>query len=108
MPYTLPSTKKVADMTANGERINNGPLNNIASSVQRIGEALHLTKHHLCSCNEQAETVSNSLNSSMKNTSYTFGLKQSWTHSWVEGTSSVKGAPVLVLDPWKNKFEVQQ
>lgn len=100
--------KKVAEMTNNGERINNGPLNNIVSTVQRIGEAFHLTKHHLCSCNEQAETVSNSLNSSMKNTSYTFGLKQSWTHSWVEGTSSVKGAPVLVLDPWKNKFEVQQ
>ena len=99
--------KKVAEMTNNGERINNGLLNNIVSSVQRIGEELHLTKHHLSSCNEQEEAVSNSLNAHMK-TSYTFKMKQSWTDSWVVGTSSVKGAPVLVLDPWKNKFEVQQ
>jgi hypothetical protein len=95
-------------MTKNGERIGNGPANNFVSSLQRIGEALGLTHHHLCSCNEQAEKISNSLNVSMKDTSYSFGLKQSWTHSWVEGRSSVQGAPVLTLDPWKNKFEVQQ
>jgi hypothetical protein len=104
--------KKVADMTKNGERVGSGPLggplNNVVSSVQRIGEALGLTHHHLCSCNEQAETVSNYLNSSMKGTSYTFGLEQSWTHSWVEGKSSAPGAPVLTIDPWKNKFEVGQ
>jgi RHS repeat-associated protein len=100
--------KKVAEMTKNGERIGNGPANNFVSSLQRIGEALGLTHHHLCSCNEQAEKISNSLNVSMKDTSYSFGLKQSWTHSWVEGRSSVQGAPVLTLDPWKNKFEVQQ
>jgi RHS repeat-associated protein len=100
--------KKVAEMTKNGERIGNGPVNNFVSSLQRIGEALGLTHHHLCSCNEQAEKISNSLNVSMKDTSYSFGLKQSWTHSWVEGRSSVQGAPVLTLDPWKNKFEVQQ
>ncbi len=101
---------KVADMTKKHQRMGNGTLggstNNALSSLQRLGELLHLTDHHLMGCVEQAQAVSDSLNVSMKNTSYTFSMKQSLAHSWVEGRSSVDGAPVLTLDPWKNSFEV--
>src|SRR5260370_21131210 len=82
-------------MTKNGERIGNGPVNNVVSTLQRIGESLGLTHHHVCSCNEQAEKISNSLNVSMKDSSYTFGLKQSWTHSWVEGRVAHPSPPSI-------------
>jgi len=109
--------KTVSDMTSKGERIGKakggllgtveGMANNVVSSVQRLGELVHITHHHKLGCIEQAERVSNILNETSKS-SYVFGVKHSLTHSWVEGRSSVAHAPVLVLDPWRNSFRERQ
>src|SRR5262245_19062757 len=82
--------KSVADMTANGQRLENPYKNNAKSTVQQLGEALGVSKGgHLFGCGEQAQKVVNDLEGLQTHNSWTVNVHAGKTHQYAEATTTV-------------------
>jgi len=89
-------------MTANGQRISPGSLNNILSSLQR----LFGSKNPYLGCGEQADRVANALQFPKVpyDDHWTCTVVQEGWHQFGVAMSSNPNDPNIIFDPWKNQF----
>ena len=89
-------------MTANGQRINPGPLNNILSSLQR----LFGYKNPYLGCGQQADFVASNLQFPKVpyDDHWEFSVHQWGGHQYGVAVSSNPNDPNIIFDPWKNQF----
>ncbi len=91
-------------MTQNGQRMGNGDINNILSSLQRLGRS----KNPYLGCGEQADALVQFLNGTGTDDPWQFyrvdGYDGIVPHQWLVAVSGNPNDPQLYLDPWKNQF----
>ena len=99
----------IDQMTQNGDRINNGKLNNIISSLQRLNPKRK--KPPLKGCGEQADKVASDLQFPSKpyDDHWTFsvvtvksGLIPIFFHQIAVAHSDNPNDPDIIIDPWNN------
>ena len=103
----------VNDMNLNGQRIPNGNLNNILSTLQRLNP--FRKKPPLKGCGEQTDNVINKLTPIILHTDNVWTPDKQYEyltpdhilpHQWVNYTSNDPNDPTLALDPWNNRFQI--
>ena len=90
-------------MTQNGQRMNNGALNNLTSSFQSL---LGNPSPHL-GCGQQALALANFLNGTGTDDQWQFSYMEIYDpafHQLVIAQSSNPADPILYLDSWNNSF----
>jgi hypothetical protein len=94
------------EMTKNGERINNGNLNNLRSTLQRLNPFRN--KPPFMGCGEQAQRVTNDLDYPKKPYDDPWHFKvitaNHGTHQIGVAHSDNPSDPDIVYDPWNNVF----
>lgn len=97
-------------MTKNGERINNGNLNNLTSSLQRLRNLFFPSraKPPLKGCGEQADTVTSGLQFPQTPYDDPWNFRvipvNRGTHQIGLAHSGNPSDPDIIYDPWNNQF----
>ncbi len=93
--------KDIDTMTANGQRMDPGLVNNLVASGQYLNPSRK--KSPLLGCGQQADVVAADLQSRPYDDTWTFAVEQRGPlHQRGRATSSNPGDSDVIFDPWKN------